>query len=91
MAFSDIVGQSLIKEQLQGAIRSGKIGHAYIICGENRSGKEFIAQKVKNGLVFLFYLARSAFQKKDPKLMPSDESLADSAFSKITAYLASAN
>lgn len=55
-----------------------------------RSGKEFIAQKVKNGLVFLFYLARSAFQKKDPKLMPSDETLADSAFSRITAYLASA-
>ena len=26
-----------------------------------RSGKEFIAQKVKNGLVFLFYLAKSAF------------------------------
>ena len=26
-----------------------------------RNGEEFIAQKVKNGLVFLFYLARSAF------------------------------
>lgn len=25
------------------------------------SGKEFIAQKSKNGLVFLFYLAKSAF------------------------------
>ncbi len=51
MAFSDIVGQSLIKEQLQGAIRSGKIGHAYIICGENRSGKEFIAKTFAQALL----------------------------------------
>ncbi len=51
MAFSDIVGQSLIKEQLQGAIRSGRISHAYIICGENRSGKEFIAKTFAQALL----------------------------------------
>ncbi|MBR5421412.1 MAG: DNA polymerase III subunit [Lachnospiraceae bacterium] len=42
--FSDIVGQELIKEQLQGAIREDKVSHAYIISGEVRSGKEFVAK-----------------------------------------------
>ncbi|HAL03248.1 MAG TPA: DNA polymerase III subunit delta' [Lachnospiraceae bacterium] len=42
--FKDIVGQEMIKEQLQGAIANNKVSHAYIINGENRSGKEFIAK-----------------------------------------------
>ena len=42
--FSDIVGQEHIKEQLQGAIEKGKVSHAYLINGEVRSGKEFIAK-----------------------------------------------
>ena len=41
--FSDIVGQDMIKEHLQGAIASGNVSHAYIINGERSSGKEFIA------------------------------------------------
>ncbi|MCR5249536.1 MAG: DNA polymerase III subunit [Lachnospiraceae bacterium] len=51
MAFADIVGQSLIKEQFQGAIKSGKVAHAYILCGENRSGKEFVARTFAQALV----------------------------------------
>ena len=42
--FKDIVGQKQIKEHLQSAIRSGKVGHAYIISGERFSGKEFVAR-----------------------------------------------
>lgn len=42
--FDDIVGQEMIKQQLQGAIANKKVSHAYIINGENRSGKEFIAK-----------------------------------------------
>ena len=41
--FSDIVGQDMIKEHLQGAIASGNVSHAYIINGERSIGKEFIA------------------------------------------------
>ena len=51
MAFSDIVGQELIREQLQGAIREKKVAHAYILCGENRSGKEFIAKTFAQALL----------------------------------------
>jgi len=42
--FSDIIGQENMKEQLQGAIRQNKVSHAYLIHGENRAGKEFIAK-----------------------------------------------
>lgn len=42
--FAEIVGQDHIKAQLQGAIENEKVSHAYLICGENRSGKEFIAK-----------------------------------------------
>lgn len=41
--FSDIIGQDMIKEHLQGALSTGKTSHAYIIHGEKSSGKEFIA------------------------------------------------
>ena len=32
--FSDIIGQDMIKEHLQGALSTGKTSHAYIIHGE---------------------------------------------------------
>lgn len=43
-AFKDIIGQEQLKEHLQGALRTGKISHAYIINGDKSSGKEFIAK-----------------------------------------------
>ena len=42
--FTDIIGQEHIKENLQNAIRTKKVSHAYIINGEKSSGKEFIAK-----------------------------------------------
>ncbi len=42
--FNDIVGQEAIKGHLMAAIEQDKISHAYIICGERYSGKEFIAK-----------------------------------------------
>lgn len=41
--FSDIVGQSQIKDHLKNAIEQQKVSHAYILCGEKYSGKKFIA------------------------------------------------
>ena len=42
--FTVIIGQEQIKENLRGAISTGKVSHAYIINGERSSGKEFIAR-----------------------------------------------
>ncbi len=42
--FTDIVGQSQLKEHLQNALTTGKVSHAYIINGERSCGKEFIAK-----------------------------------------------
>ena len=42
--FKDIVGQEQLKEYLQNAISQKKISHAYIIQGEQFSGKEFVAR-----------------------------------------------
>ncbi len=42
--FADIIGQEQIKEQLQNALRTGQISHAYILEGERSAGKEFIAK-----------------------------------------------
>ena len=42
--FSDIYGQEQMKEHMQHAVETGKVSHAYIISGENGSGKEYIAR-----------------------------------------------
>ena len=42
--FRDIVGQEHLKEQLQKNMKEGNVSHAYLINGELRSGKEFIAK-----------------------------------------------
>jgi len=51
MRFSDIVGQAAIKEQLKAALAAGSIPHACILCGEARSGKEFIAKTFAQALL----------------------------------------
>lgn len=43
-SFKDIIGQEHIKEALKSSLVNKTISHAYIINGENRSGKEFIAR-----------------------------------------------
>lgn len=54
-----------------------------------KDGKSFIVQKQGGNLVFLFYLAKSAFQRRDSRLMPSDDNLGKNICSRITAYLSS--
>lgn len=43
MKFQDIIGQKQITGHLQNAIRMGKVSHAYIIQGEEGSGKKLLA------------------------------------------------
>ena len=42
--FADIIDQNQMKEHMQNALSTGKVSHAYIISGENGSGKEYIAK-----------------------------------------------
>lgn len=42
--FSDIIGQAQIVDHLKCSIEQNKVSHAYIICGERYSGKEYIAR-----------------------------------------------
>lgn len=53
-----------------------------------KNGKSFLAQKnAAGGITFMYVLAKSAFQKQDKRLMPSDETLANNIFSRINVYL----
>lgn len=42
--FKDIIGQDLLSEHLQNAIKLDKVSHAYLINGERYMGKEWIAR-----------------------------------------------
>ena len=42
--FADIIDQEQMKEHMQHVLQTEKVSHAYIISGENGSGKEFIAR-----------------------------------------------
>ena len=42
--FDTIIGQEHIVEHMKGALSSGRVSHAYLICGERSSGKEYIAK-----------------------------------------------
>ncbi len=44
VSFSNIIGQESIKKHMKNALSTRNISHAYIICGEKNSGKEFIAR-----------------------------------------------
>ena len=68
MNFSDIVGQESIKEQLQGAISTGRVSHAYILYGEVRSGKEFVAKVFAQAL-----LCEKPVTKQDGTIEPCGE------------------
>lgn len=49
--FNDIVGQEQLKTQLIKVVETGNVSHAYMISGEIRSGKEFIAKIFANALM----------------------------------------
>ncbi|MFL0252996.1 DNA polymerase III subunit delta' [Clostridium neuense] len=46
MKFSDIIGHEEVRNEFDGLIKIGKISHAHIICGEDGSGKSFIAREL---------------------------------------------
>ena len=50
-------------------------------------GKNILARNVNGNLVAMFALAKSAFQKKDPSLMPPDEHLANGIFRALCQKL----
>lgn len=49
--FASIIGQEHIKEHLRATLSSGKVSQAYLITGENMSGKEYIARVFASALV----------------------------------------
>ena len=50
-------------------------------------GKNILARNVNGNLVAMFALAKSAFQKKDSSLMPTDENLASGIFRALCQKL----
>lgn len=42
--FDDVMGQDHVTRTLQNAIRSGRIGHAYLFCGSRGTGKTSVAR-----------------------------------------------
>lgn len=44
MRFADIIGQEELKGHLQNALQNQKVSHAYIISGEEGSGKRMLAE-----------------------------------------------
>ncbi len=49
--FAEIIDQHQIKDHMQNALDTGKISHAYIISGEDDSGKEFVARAYAKALL----------------------------------------
>lgn len=49
--FNDIIGQEKIKEYFTKAIETGNVSHAYLIDGEIRSGKEYVARVFAQALL----------------------------------------
>ena len=43
LGFADVVGQKEAKDHLENALRTGRISHAYILCGEKGSGRHELA------------------------------------------------
>ena len=82
MNFSDIVGQESIKEQLQGAISTGRVSHAYILYGEVRSGKEFVAKVFAQSL-----LCEKPVTKQDgTSFLPAGDDRQSSGYHICTEY-----
>jgi len=52
-----------------------------------RTGHSFLAQRQGGITTYLFLLVKRVFQRQDPSLMPTDETLAGNCFARIQAYL----
>ena len=49
--FEDIVGQEQLRDHLENAVKLGKVSHAYLLSGEDGSGKMMIAKAVAKALL----------------------------------------
>lgn len=55
---------------------------------KRKDGKSFLARSLADGsLVFMYVLAKSAFQKQDKRLMPSDETLAENIANRLKPFI----
>lgn len=55
---------------------------------KKKNGKSFLARNNgNNGITFMYFLAKSVYQKRDRRLMPSDDILKKNICSRIYAYL----
>lgn len=52
-----------------------------------KDGKAFLARAAGKNLTFMYVLAKSAFQKQDPSLLPKDEVYAEGIFQRISQEL----
>jgi DNA polymerase-3 subunit gamma/tau len=43
-SFHDVIGQEEVVQQLQGALKSGRLGHAFLFCGPRGTGKTTCAR-----------------------------------------------
>lgn len=53
----------------------------------NKNGHAFLARNNGGSLTLMYVLAKSAFQKKDSRLMPSDDTLAENIFQRLRPYI----
>lgn len=65
--------------------RATEFSDLFVVTKKN--GKKFLAQKNGTGITFMYFLANSVYQKRDKRLMPSDETFANNIFSRINVYL----
>ena len=52
---------------------------------KNSNGNRFLAKRLENGaLAYLFVLKKQVFQRRNRKLMPTDEALARGIFQRVS-------
>ena len=51
VSFNNIIGHEEIIRHLQNAMKTGKVSHAYLLSGEDGSGKMMIAKAVAKALL----------------------------------------
>lgn len=54
---------------------------------KKKNGRRFLVQKNGSNLVFMYFLANKVDQPRDPRLMPTDNTLTDNICGRLIAYL----
>lgn len=92
-AYHDVVVRPRIRKHLAIPIHRSSYGKSAkdfsdLLLVKSESGSSFLAKKMANGaLAWLFVLKDKVFQRKDPRLMPTDGALAQSIFQRVTRLL----